>query len=107
MPWYHALPSTKSPSFPALHPQLTHPLNESLAHLLVAGPLDRREIARHLAILILLDLEHVRATRLNPIHQPAHAIGVRRDARLHLILERLTTRELLLHHVAPACTKPL
>src|SRR5438132_2169263 len=94
------------PSFPPLHPQLADPLHQALTHLLVAGSLDRREIAGHLSVLILFDLQHLRAARLNPIHQPAHAISVRRDARLHLILERATAFHLLLHDIAPAGAKP-
>src|SRR5438105_7710418 len=63
------LSSPHSPPFPPLHPQLTNPLHEPLAHLLVARALDGREIAGHLTILILLDLEHLRATSLNATHQ--------------------------------------
>src|SRR5882762_3909966 len=106
-PGSFALPSTKSSPVLALHPQLTHPLHEPLAHLLVARLLDRREIARHLAILILLELEHLRAPGLHPIHQFAHAIGVRGDPGLHLVLERPTTLHLLLHRRAPASAEPL
>src|SRR6267378_3279267 len=109
-PWTrraHPWPSTHPPPFAPLHPQLTDPLHETLAHLLVARSLDRREKTGHLAILILLDLEHLRAPGLNPIHQLAYAIGVRRDPRLHLTLERPPTLELLLHHLAPARAEPL
>src|SRR2546427_189271 len=99
-------PSPPPPPSPPLHPQLADPLHQTLTHLLVAGSLDRREIAGHLSVLILLDLEHLCAARLHPIHQLAHAVGVRRDARLHLILERATAFHLLLHDIAPAGAKP-
>src|SRR6266545_6638206 len=106
-PRCHALASPKSPAVPALHPKLTHALHEPLAHLLVARLLHRVEIARHLAILILLELEHLRAPGLHPIHQFAHAIGVRGDPGLHLVLQRPTTLHLLLHRGAPASAVPL
>jgi len=75
--------------------------------LLIPRSLDGREIARHLAILVLLDLDHFPAPSLNPIHQSAYAIGVRRDSRLHLILERPPALELLLHDVAATSAEPL
>ena len=107
-PWTrrHPRPSTHPPPFAPLHPQLTNSPHELLAHLLVAGALNRREITSHLAILVLLDPEHLRATSLNPIHQLAYAIGIRRDPRLHLILERPTTLKLLLHNIALARAEP-
>src|SRR5206468_4100368 len=96
--------SADPPPFPA---HLAHPLNELLAHPLIARALHRREIARHLAILILLDPEHLGAPRLNPVHQFADAVGVRRDPWLHLILECATTLELLFHYCPPASVVPL
>jgi len=75
--------------------------------LLIPRSLDRREITGHLAILILLDLHHFPAPSLNPIHQFADAVGVRRDPRLHLILERPPAPELLLHDVAATGAEPL
>src|SRR5580765_1511863 len=106
-PWPHTLPSTKPPPFPALHPHFANALDEALAHLLIARALDRRQVARHLAILILLDLEHVRAASLHSVEQLAHGNGIRRNARLHLIRERPAAFELLLHHVAPAVAEAL
>src|SRR2546425_7954200 len=102
-----AHPRTHPSAFPPLHPHLPDPLHQSLAHLLVARALHRREIPSHLAILILLDLEHLGAARLNSVHQFADAVGVRRDPRLHLILERATTLELLLHYRPAAAVVPL
>src|SRR6266568_5819331 len=98
---------THPSAFPPLHPHLPDPLHQSLAHLLVARALHRREIPSHLAILILLDLEHLGAARLNSVHQFADAVGVRRDPRLHLILERASTLELLLHYRPAAAVVPL
>src|SRR5438552_4717707 len=72
-PGYHALPSIKSPPFPPLHTELANAPDELLAHLLEARLLHRREIARHLAILILVDLEHDEnremAGYLSPVQQ--------------------------------------
>src|SRR6267378_1784499 len=78
----HALPSPHSPPLPPLHPQLTNSPHELLAHLLEPGLLHRREIARHLAILILLDLHHVGPAGLHPVHQLPKAVTVGRHAGL-------------------------
>src|SRR5207244_13136332 len=102
-----APPRTRPSALPPLHPHLPAPLHQSLAHLLVARALHGREIPSHLVILILLDLEHLGAARLNSVHQFADAVGVRRDPRLHLILERASTLELLLHYRPAAAVVPL
>src|SRR2546425_10102927 len=98
----HAPASAYPPPFPPLHPQLANSPHELLAHLLETGLLHWREIARHLAIFILLDLDHLGPPGPHPVHQLAHAVGVGGDARLHLTFERATPRHLLLHQGAPA-----
>jgi len=75
--------------------------------LLEACLLHRREIARHLAILILVDLEHLGPAGLDPIHQLPDAVGVCGDTRLHLILECPAPFHLLLHQRAPARAESL
>src|SRR6266550_3730189 len=95
------------PPFSPLHPHFAHSLHEALAHLLIARPLHRREIARHFLIFVLLDLDHVGATRPHPVHQSAHAVGVGGDARLHLIVERAAPLQLLLHERAAARVEAL
>src|SRR5439155_20855613 len=71
------------------------------AHLLIARALYRREIPGHLPVFILLDLEHLGPAGAHPIHQFAHAVGVGRHARLHLIVQRPVPLHLLLHDLAP------
>src|SRR5438552_15234970 len=72
-PGYHALPSIKSPPFPPLHTELANAPDELLAHLLEARLLHRREIARHLAILIMLKIDQDEnremAGYLSPVQQ--------------------------------------
>src|SRR6267142_1974047 len=100
-------PSTHSPPFPPPHPQLTNSPHELLAHLLEPGLLHRREIARHLAIFILLDLQHLGPAGLHPVHQLPEAVTVGRHARLHLILDTAASLHLLLHQRAPARAEAL
>src|SRR5213079_3296957 len=81
----------------SLHAHLAHALDETLPHLLVLGALHRREIARHFFILVLLEPQHIAATRAKSCKQFVHAVRFGGNAGTHLIIERAPPLHLLRH----------
>src|SRR6267378_2653120 len=96
-PGSHPTPACPAPS---LRAHLRHAPHEALPHLLITGALYGSQVPRHLAIFILLELEHLPAGRLIGVHQFPHTVTVRGDARLHLIIQRHAALHLLAHEGA-------
>src|SRR6266849_4306673 len=103
----HPSSSADPPPFSTLHLQLANPPHQLLTHLLKARVLHRGEVAGHLAMFLLLDLDHLGTTGLHPIHQLPEAVSVGRHAGLHLVVNRAASLDLLLHERAPASAEPL
>src|SRR5262249_7562524 len=103
----HVHPPIHPPVFAPLHLHLHHPLHETAAHLLIAGPLYRRQIPGHFLIFVLLDLDELGPAGPLCIQEPAQAVLVRRDARLHLVVDGAAPLLLLLQPRAPARAEAL
>src|SRR6059036_1428510 len=105
-PAHHSGPSPGSPTL-ALLAQLGNPLDEPAAQHLELGALHRGQVPRHLAVLILVDLEQPPADLLALVHHATHAVGVGGDAGPHLVVERLVHGELTLEQRLPLRAVPL
>src|SRR5204863_383485 len=81
--------------------------HEAATHLLVASPLHRRQIPRHLLVFVLLNLRQLGAARALCIEELAQAVLVGCDARLHLIVDGATPVHLLLLQRAAARAEAL
>src|SRR5688572_33016325 len=113
LPWAHRAgpaPTLALPTHPAPRPltaHLPHTPHEVLAHLVMSGPLHGREEARHLLILVLLQLDHLHPAGLQAVHQLPHAVRIRRHARLHLAIQGPAPLHLLLHQRPAPGAEPL